>query len=67
MKTMDKMKFEEALEKLSEMSEQIKGQDTSLEEAISCYTKGMEYYQICHEILENAKQRIETFEGEVQA
>ncbi len=62
---MDKMKFEEALDKLTEMSDRIKGQDTSLEDAIACYTKGMEYYQICHEILENAKQSIETFEGEV--
>ena len=62
---MDKMNFEEALGKLSDLSEQIKGQDTSLEDAIACYTKGMEYYQICHEILENAKQTIETFEGEV--
>ena len=62
---MEKGKFEEALEKLQEMSELIKAQDTNLEEAITCYTKGMEYYQVCHEILENAKQRIETFEGEV--
>lgn len=62
---MDKMNFEEALEKLTEMADKIKGQDTSLEEAITCYTKGMEYYQVCHEILENAKQSIETFEGEV--
>ena len=62
---MDKMKFEEALEQLSKMSDSIKGQDISLEEAITCYTKGMEYYRICHEILENAKQSIETFEGEV--
>lgn len=62
---MDKMKFEEALEKLTEISDRIKEQDTSLEEAITCYTKGMEYYQICHEILKNAKQSIETFEGEV--
>lgn len=62
---MEKGKFEEALEKLQEMSNQIKSQDTNLEEAIACYTKGMEFYQICHEILENAKQNIETFEGEV--
>jgi len=62
---MEKMNFEDALDKLTELSEQIKGQDISLEDAIACYTQGMEYYQICHEILENAKQTIETFEGEV--
>ena len=62
---MEKIKFEDALDQLTELSEQIRGQDTSLEDAILCYTKGMEYYQICHDILENAKQTIETFEGEV--
>jgi len=62
---MEKIRFEEALEKLTEMSEQIKAPDTSLEDAVSCYKTGMEYYQICHDILEEAKQIIETFEGEV--
>ena len=57
---MDKIKFEDALAKLTEMSDLIKGQDTSLEEAITCYTKGMEYYQVCHEILENAKHVFDT-------
>ncbi len=62
---MEKIKFEESLERLQEMSEKIKSQDTSLEDAIACYTEGMKYYRICNEILESAKQKIETFEGEV--
>ena len=47
------------------MSESIKSQDTDLEGAIKCYEEGMKYYEICNEILETAKQKVETFEGEV--
>lgn len=57
--------FENALTKLQEMSEKIKSQDTTLEEAITCYQEGMAYYKICSDILEQAKQKIETFESEV--
>ena len=57
--------FEQALEALQNMSEKIKSQDTTLEEAIACYEEGMKHYRICSKILENAKQKIETFEGEV--
>ncbi len=59
-------KFEQALEALQAMSEKIKSQDTTLEEAIACYEEGMKHYRICEDILKNAKQKIETFEGEVQ-
>ncbi len=62
---MNQGNFEKALDKLKEMSDKIKSQDTSLEEAINCYEEGMQYYKICSDILENAKQKIETFEGEV--
>ena len=47
------------------MADKIKSQDASLEEAIQCYEEGMKYYKICSDILDNAKQKIETFEGEV--
>lgn len=62
---MSKGNFEKALGELQEMSERIKAQDTDLEEAIHCYEEGMKYYKICDEILETAKQKVETFEGEV--
>ncbi len=62
---MNQGNFEKALSRLQEMSDKIKSQDTNLEEAIQCYEEGMRYYQICSDILENAKQKIETFEGEV--
>lgn len=62
---MSKGNFEKALNQLQSMSESIKSQDTDLEEAIKCYEEGMKYYGICNEILETAKQKVETFEGEV--
>lgn len=58
-------KFEQALEALQAMSEKIRSQETTLEEAIACYEEGMKHYRTCSDILENAKQKIETFEGEV--
>ena len=57
--------FEKALMQLQEMSDKIKMQDTTLEDAIKCYEEGMKYYKTCSDILTNAKQKIETFEGEV--
>lgn len=62
---MSKGKFEKALSELQKMSESIKSQDPDLEGAIKCYEEGMKYYEICNEILETAKQKVETFEGEV--
>ena len=62
---MSKGKFEKALSELQKMSESIKSQDTDLEGAIKCYEEGMKYYESCNEILETAKQKVETFEGEV--
>ena len=62
---MSKGKFEKALSELQKMSESIKSQDTDLEGAIKFYEEGMKYYEICNEILETAKQKVETFEGEV--
>lgn len=59
------MSFEEAFRKLEESAEKIKAGDTTLEEAVMYYEKGMEYYRICDGILKNAKQKIEIFEGEV--
>ena len=62
---MNQGKFEKALAELQKLSDRIKSQDTTLEEAIACYEEGMKYYKICSDILENAKQKIETFEREV--
>jgi Exonuclease VII small subunit len=64
MEEINKDNFEEALNGLKTMSEKIKAQDTSLEEAIKCYEEGMKYYKVCNDIIENAKQSIRTYGGE---
>lgn len=61
---MNKGNFEKALGELQKMSDRIKSPDTDLEDAIKCYEEGMNYYRVCNEILETAKQKIETFEGD---
>lgn len=58
------MSFEDSMKKLEEMSEKIRCEDTSLDEAIKCYEEGMACYKSCTEILENAKQKIEMFSKE---
>lgn len=59
---MSKENFEQSLKHLQEMSEKIKSPDTSLEEAVKCYEEGMKHYNTCSKILDNASQKIETFQ-----
>ena len=47
--------FEESLEKLRNVAEKIKSEDTTLEDSIKCYEEGMKYYNECNEILKNAE------------
>ena len=54
--------FEEAMNKLKELSDKIKAEGTSLEDQIRCYEEGMTYYKILDQILKEAKQKIETVE-----
>ena len=58
------MSFEESLKKLEEMTEKIRREDTSLEDAIKCYEEGILCYKQCNEILSNAKQSIEIIKRE---
>ena len=55
------MTFEDAMKKLEEMSEKIRQEDTSLDDAVQYYEEGIACYNECNEILENAKQKIEIF------
>lgn len=58
------MNFEESLKKLEEMTDKIRREDTSLEDAIKCYEEGISCYNKCNEILKNAKQCIEVIKRE---
>lgn len=56
-----KLTFEEALENLEKSSENLKRDDISLEDALKNFEQGIAYYKQCSEILNNAKQKIETY------
>ena len=55
------MSFETSMKKLEELSEIIRDEETSLDEAIKCYEDGIKCYNECNEILNSARQKIETF------
>ena len=55
------MSFETSMKKLEELSEKIRDEETSLDEAIKCYEDGIKCYNECKEILHSARQKIETF------
>lgn len=56
-----KLTFEEALQNLEKSSESLKRDDISLEDALKNFEEGIAYYEQCSEILNNAKQKIETY------
>jgi exodeoxyribonuclease VII small subunit len=55
------MTFEESMKKLEQMSEKIRDERTSLDEAVKCYEEGIKCYKACEEILNSAKQKIEIY------
>lgn len=55
------MSFETSIKRLKELSEKIRDEETSLDDAIQCYEEGIKCYTECSEILNNARQKIETF------
>ena len=57
-----KMSFEEALAGLEKSAEILKKDGTTLETAMESFEQGIEYYNYCSEMLNNAKQKIEFFE-----
>ncbi|MFV0516795.1 MAG: exodeoxyribonuclease VII small subunit [Aminipila sp.] len=55
------LSFEEALERLEMSAERLRGDNVPLEEALKSFEEGMEYYNKCTNILNNAKQKIEVY------
>jgi exodeoxyribonuclease VII small subunit len=62
----NKLTFEEALAGLEKSATDMIKSDITLEEAIGNFEKGMDYYNKCNEILENAKQKISTYGGKYE-
>ena len=58
------LSFEQALEKLEEISDELRSEDISLEDSIEIFNKSVEYYNLCKAKLESAKQKIEMFDPE---
>jgi exodeoxyribonuclease VII small subunit len=51
--------FEEALEKLEEIVEELNNDDITLEKSVELYEKGLELSKICSETLDQATLKIE--------
>lgn len=60
----DKFNYDESMKRLEEISEMIESSEMDLDKSLSLYEEGMEIYNNCIKVLENAKQKITTFEGE---
>jgi len=48
------------------MSEKIRNENTTLEEAIACYEEGIKCYKVCNNILNDAKQKIQVYSEEME-
>jgi len=57
-----KQTFEQALEQLTTLAEQIEKGEIGLEESIARYEEGMKLIQYCRHILTNCEHKIETLQ-----
>lgn len=53
--------FEYAINKLQEITERLENGEESLEASIKLYQSGMELSKYCEELLNGARQKIQTF------
>ena len=58
------LNFEDALNRLTEISEQLEEGDPTLDEAIALYTEGMKNAKFCREKLAEAEQKIKILVAE---
>jgi len=67
----DKLTFEQAVQKLRDIVEKVEAGQIGLEEAIRQYEQGGKLIQRCRKILDQAEQRIEiltkNLEGDLEA
>jgi len=54
-----KMKFEDYLEKLEKIVQQLEEGELTLDESVELYQEGMNISKICLKMLDQAKQRVE--------
>ena len=53
--------FEESLKGLEKCAEILRKEGNTLDEAMKAYEEGIRYYNECSMILDQAKQKIETY------
>jgi len=58
----NELTFEEAIERLEAVSARLSSENVPLDEAISLYEQGVEYYAACKGKLEDANRRISVIE-----
>ena len=59
----DNISFEEALNDLEKIVDELNNGDMELEKAITAYEKGIKLKNICEERLKNAQERIELIQN----
>lgn len=62
----NKISFEEAFEKLRQISEKIESENLTLDESIALFEEGVKLSAYCSKILEEAKQKITKLSGDNQ-
>ena len=63
--TENKMSFEEAFARLQEISVKIENEELSLDESLKLFEESLKLSGYCSNILENAKQKIDTITAEI--
>jgi exodeoxyribonuclease VII small subunit len=58
MEEVNKLSFEEAMNKLEGIVEQLEEGDVPLEEAIAIYKEGMELSKLCHDKLKSVEEQL---------
>lgn len=56
------IKFEEALERLTEINEKLESEEISLDDSIKLFKEGLELSKLCQKKLDEAKLEIEKIE-----
>jgi exodeoxyribonuclease VII small subunit len=56
--TAEKLTIEEAFQKLEETIAQLEAEDTTLEQSLEAYEKGMQYIKACNETIDQAEKKV---------
>lgn len=57
------MEFEQAMKRLSEISESMSGSELPLEQSMKLYAEAAELVKFCKEYIENAKLKVEQIDS----